>query len=62
MVYTCVRCGEQYTSEDLIELQEAGEYFEMGANGKMICPGCWDDLNRMDPEGLMEEMLGTEGA
>lgn len=58
---TCLRCGEVYTEQERHELHEMREEFYQD-NDVFICPGCWDNFRRMDPEEQVKLLiLGREG-
>ena len=46
---TCMMCGEVYTEQERHELHEMREEFYQ-ENDVFICPDCWDNVRRMDPE------------
>ena len=45
----CARCGDIFTTADLNELREMGETYYL-EKGCFLCPDCWDNFKRMDPE------------
>lgn len=63
MEYRCIRCGEEFTREDLKELREMGErYQKTGKKGCILCPDCLDDFNHEDLEDQPDELLSIGGA
>ena len=45
----CAMCGEEYTDEELQEIEEMGEHYHKEP-GCFLCPDCWDDFNRLDAD------------
>lgn len=60
--YVCMFCGDEFTEDDLAELKEMGEsYFVDRKEKSFICPDCYDDLNRKDPEEQVQILVNQYG-
>lgn len=50
----CTRCGELITKEDLEEWRESGDSY---STMPLICPDCYDRLQRMDLEDQFMDLM-----
>ena len=50
----CVIGGDRITGEEISEWRAEHENFSMHP---LICPDCWDNLQRKDPEDQVKEVL-----
>lgn len=62
--FTCFRCKEVYTEDDLEELREMGErYYKR--YGYFMCPDCYDDYRRLpraEKASIIERLCREERA
>lgn len=50
----CTRCGDKISGEEISEWRAEHEAFSMHP---LICPDCWDNLQRKDLEDQFEELM-----
>lgn len=50
----CVKCGDRITGEEISEWRAEHENFSMHP---LICPDCWDNLQKKDLEDQVKEVL-----
>lgn len=50
----CVKCGEDFSKEDIRDLKDMGEEFH---THPFICPDCWDNLQGKDLEDQFKELM-----
>ena len=50
----CTRCGDRISGEEISEWRAEHEAFSMHP---LICPDCWDNLQRKDLEDQFEELM-----
>ena len=54
MMQKCTRCGDRISGEEISEWRAEHEAFSMHP---LICPDCWDNLQRKDLEDQFEELM-----
>lgn len=56
----CLICKEIYTTDDVQELKEMHEEFYQDKKC-FICPDCWDDFLRKDPNDRVKILMKAGG-
>ena len=55
----CRMCNEEYLRDELDELREMGEEYYWDGRC-LICPDCWDSLQRQSPETQVKRLLEVQ--
>ena len=58
-IWTCRKCGEEYTAEDLKELRDMGERYHK-TRSSFLCPDCTYTFDCMDLEDQFDELMGGD--
>ena len=54
---TCTICGERFFPDEIGEWRSNHEAYYPDP---LICPDCYDDMQRKDPQDLLEELMEAE--
>lgn len=55
----CVKCHERFTGEEISEWKAEHEAF---SERPLVCPDCWDNLQKMDLEDQFSELMNMKEA